>query len=261
MFSAGPPVAHVLKGSEGTKHGAHTVPTQHIGFSYAFHRCSDAACGGKWALMPPYAARLRNVFCESACLRGALLAPLAEACFLSQVARTHANALSTKAARNRWHCDITNKIWPHGAQQTRHNSAKPSLVDTARTSVVPACEQSGNFVEVHISHIFGPLQLAKGFGFGKHVGYSWTDMRLTRCLRGVFARLTRKMPWLSSIFVRFLFPSSHQKNEDRVPVNTTNLIDQNFSHIKCKLQNNRPKKTQNYATLRTAVYSLCTRLL
>ena len=48
-------------------------------------------------------------------------------------------------------------------------------------------EQSGSLSEVHI---FRPV-LAKGFGFGSHVGYySRTRLTLTRCLRGAYARLT-----------------------------------------------------------------------
>ena len=52
-------------------------------------------------------------------------------------------------------------------------------------------EQGGSLSEVYI---FGPV-LAKGFGFGSHVGYySLTLMRLTRCLHGAYARLTRNVP-------------------------------------------------------------------
>ena len=54
-------------------------------------------------------------------------------------------------------------------------------------------EQSGSGSSSEV-HLFGPLQLAKGFGFGSDVGYSRADMRLTRCLRGAYARLTRKVP-------------------------------------------------------------------
>ena len=72
-------------------------------------------------------------------------------------------------------------------------------MDTAkgpRTSPLWTCfalalyEQSGCLAEVYI---FGPV-LAKGFGFGSHVGYySRTRMRLTRCLRGAYARRTRNV--------------------------------------------------------------------
>ena len=146
---------------------------------------------------------------------------------------------TTEPRKTAWRSDITNVIWPHGVPQTRHNhnSALPSLMDTAknpRVSPLWTCfcvgiyGQSGSLSEVHL---FRPV-LAKGFGFGSHVGYySRTRLTLTRCLRGAYGRLMLNAPWLSSIFVRFMFL-----------VNTADLLDQICPHIKCELQNDKDTK-------------------
>ena len=102
--------------------------------------------------------------------------------------------LLPRPRKTAWRSDITNVIWPHGVPQTRHNSAPPSLMDTAkspRASPLWTC-----FVLAYMSraeaclkskvYIFGPV-LAKGY-------YSRTRIRLTRCLRGAYVRFMRNVP-------------------------------------------------------------------
>ena len=106
--------------------------------------------------------------------------------------QAHSPPRPLKTARR---SDITNIIWPHGVPQTRHDSAPPSLMDTAkspRTSPLWTC-----FVLAYMRRlVYFRASVGKFFGFGSHVGcYSRTHMRLTRCLlRGAYARLTRNVP-------------------------------------------------------------------
>ena len=203
--------------------------------------------GGSGRLRHPYAARLRRLFANplGTCLRDVLCTTiglqellLAEACVPS-----HSGPDSRKRTFHR------GRAKPHGAatSQTSFGHTVCHRLDTTvhhQASWTPprvqefllygplfcvgTYEQSGSLSEVRS---FGPV-LAKGFGFGSHVGYySRTRLTLTRCLRGAYGRLMLNAPWLSSIFVRFMFL-----------VNTADLLDQICPHIKCELQNDKDTK-------------------
>ena len=160
------------------------MPTQHIGFSYAPHRFSYAACGGKWTLTPPLRSQTSQTFCESAgnmLTRCALYndrASRATTCrsmrsFPQWPGLTQAH-FPPRPRKTAWRSDITNVIWPHGVPQTRHNSAPPSLMDTAKSPrVYPlwTCFVLAfmSRAERKLVYIFGPV-LAKGLGFGSHRG-------------------------------------------------------------------------------------------
>ena len=88
--------------------------------------------------------------------------------------------------------DITTVIWPHRVPQTRHNSAPPRHRQESKSFssmdlfCVDIPEKSGCLSEVYT---FGPV-LAKGFGFGSHVGcYS-----RTRIVGSMLIWLTHQSP-------------------------------------------------------------------
>ena len=64
------------------------------------------------------------IFCETlgTCLRDVLCTTIG----LQEL-------LLPRPRKTAWRSDITIVIWPHGVPQTRHNSAPPSLMDTAKS--------------------------------------------------------------------------------------------------------------------------------
>ena len=153
---------------------------------------------------------------------------------LPAVARAQASAFSPRPRKTAWRSDITNVIWPHGVPQTRHNSAPPSLMDTAKSPRVL---------------VFGPV-LAKGF---EPCGLLLTDAHETyalptRSLRAPYAERAVTLLDLCEVPVS----SKHSRPPQQ------NL----FSH---QMQTSRYKKAyaaqKAYTTLRSAVLSLRPELL
>ena len=182
------------------------VLTQHIGFSLTRSTgFLTRHVRGKWVLTPPLRSQTSQTFCESAgnmLTQRALYNDRASRVTTCRSMRSFPQWHGLKQARfpprprkTAWRSDITNIIWPHGVPQTRHDSAPPSLMDTAkspRTSPLWTC-----FVLAYMRRlVYFRASVGKFFGFGSHVGYySLTRMRLTRCLlRGAYARLTRNVP-------------------------------------------------------------------
>ena len=207
------------------------VLTQHIGFSYALHRFSYAACAGKWVLTPPLRSQTSQTFCESAgnmLTQRALYNDRASRVTTCRSMRSFPQWHGLKQAR--FH---QGRAKPHGAA-TSHNSAPPSLMDTAKSPRV---------------FVFGPV-LAKGF---EPCGLLLTDAHETyalptRSLRAPYAERAVTLLDLCEVPVS----SKHSRPPQQ------NL----FSH---QMQTSRYKKAyaaqKAYATLRSAVLSLRPELL
>ena len=219
------------------------VLTQHIGFSYALHRFSYAACAGKWVLTPPLRSQTSQTFCESA-----------------------GNMLTRRALYNDRASRVTTcrsmRSFPqwHGLKQARFHQgrAKPHGAATSQTSFGhTVCHRLDT--TVHHQASWTPPRVQECWFSGQcwqkalnHVGYySLTRMRLTlptRSLRAPYAERAVTLLDLCEVPVS----SKHSRPPQQ------NL----FSH---QMQTSRYKKAyaaqKAYTTLRSAVLSLRPELL